>query len=417
MLDLPPTHTSTHPLILGHEIAGRISTTNTTNTTTKKTTHSHPNLHLPPGTPVLVDPRLICHSCPQCRTASTEPEPEPQSQGCAAGLSFVGFSTSVQGGGFAARVRVDPRAVHVLPSRPPLASSLASSEEEEEEEEGGGLLQAGKKKKKKGVQDELLLRDAALVEPLSVAWHAVKRAGVVGVPGWVGGGDGGVVEGEKAKGVSALIVGGGPVGVAVAFVLRAWGVGTVVLSEPVAARREARGVREVVDVVVDPVGESVVDRCKEVTGGRGVDVVFECSGSPRVVGDVFGSVGWRGVVVVVALWTGEVPVPFAPLMYKECTVTSSCAFNEKDFAEVIKAFAEGQFVRNELEKWTEAHIRPDRFKGVSCMITARISLEDVVQKGFGELQKPDNTHLKILVTPKSFSAAEGDCGLSRASKV
>lgn len=39
------------------------------------------------------------------------------------------------------------------------------------------------------------------------------------------------------------------------------------------------------------------------------------------------------------------------------------------------------------------------------MITARISLEDVVQKGFEELQKPDNTHLKILVTPKPIKDA------------
>ncbi|KAL1642111.1 hypothetical protein SLS58_005702 [Diplodia intermedia] len=275
MLKLPPAHTNTTPLILGHEIAGRISSSSST-TSTK----------FAPGTPVLVDPRLTCATCAQCTTTirnddddDDDDDGEPQSQGCAAGLSFVGFSTRVQGGGFAAKVRVGAGAVHALP------------------------------------RGEELLRDAALVEPLAVAWHAVKRAGVVAAPAWVGGGAGGTGErgrrgrgrggrGKEGKDSSALVVGGGPVGVALAFVLRAWGVGTVVVSEPVAARRE--GVRGVVDVVVDPVAEDVVERCKEVT---------------------------------------------------------------------------------------------DRFKGVDCMVTARISLEDVVQKGFEELQKPDNAHQKILVTP------------------
>lgn len=42
----------------------------------------------------------------------------------------------------------------------------------------------------------------------------------------------------------------------------------------------------------------------------------------------------------------QIPVPFPPLMYKESTLTSSCAYNEKDFAEVVKAFAEGKFILN-----------------------------------------------------------------------
>lgn len=289
MLKLPPDHTATTPLIMGHEIAGRITSDN--------------NTALPPGTPVLIDPRLICSTCPQCTASSSstavaatdvdddEEDNEPQSQGCAAGLSFVGFSTAVKGGGFASRVAVKASAVHVLPER----------------------AREGKDGEKKD-----LLADAALVEPLAVAWHAVKRAGVFAAPEWVGSGGGGESGGKgkgkkgkkkkEAKDVAVLIVGGGPVGVAVAYVLRAWGVGTVVVSEPVAGRREH--VKGLVDVVVDPVAESVVEKCKEVTGGRGVDVVFECAGSPRVIGDVFGSLAWRGVVVVVSLWVGEVSILF-----------------------------------------------------------------------------------------------------------
>lgn len=246
MLSLPKDKTDTTPLIMGHEIAGRI-------------THSpFPATH-PVGSPVVLDPRLYCSSCLQCTAA-----PEPQSQCCANGIGFTGFSTQ-SAGGFAEKMAVPRAAAHVLP--------------------GGADA----------------LEDAALVEPLAVAWHAVKRAGIAG-PEWLEGA--GAVGGKRAAEVAALVVGGGPVGVAVCYVLRAWGVGTVVLSEPAKARRE--GVRELVDEVVDPVEESVVEVCKGLTGGRGVDVAFECSGSPRVVGDVFGSLGFRSVVVVVSLWKGEV---------------------------------------------------------------------------------------------------------------
>ncbi|KAK7728049.1 hypothetical protein SLS57_002519 [Botryosphaeria dothidea] len=277
MLSLPKDKTDTTPLIMGHEIAGRI-------------THSpFPATH-PVGSPVVLDPRLYCSSCPQCTAA-----PEPQSQCCANGIGFTGFSTQ-SAGGFAEKMAVPRAAAHVLP--------------------GGADA----------------LEDAALVEPLAVAWHAVKRAGIAG-PEWLEGA--GAVGGKRAAEVAALVVGGGPVGVAVCYVLRAWGVGTVVLSEPAKARRE--GVRELVDEVVDPVEESVV----------------------------------------------EIPVPFVPLMYRESMVTASCAYNEKDFEEVVKAFAEG------------------KFKGAESMITARISLEDVVKEGFGVLTEPDNSHVKILVTPKA----------------
>ncbi|KAK0622094.1 hypothetical protein DIS24_g11419, partial [Lasiodiplodia hormozganensis] len=155
MLKFPPAQTANTPLIMGHEIAGRIISSSPNNAAA-----------LPPGTPVLIDPRLICSTCPQCTATTTSAAPddddddedsEPQSQGCAAGLSFVGFSTAVKGGGFASRVAVKASAVHVLPEW-----------------------------KGEGKRD--LLADAALVEPLAVAWHAVKRAGVVEVPGWVGGG-------------------------------------------------------------------------------------------------------------------------------------------------------------------------------------------------------------------------------------
>lgn len=59
------------------------------------------------------------------------------------------------------------------------------------------------------------------------------------------------------------------------------------------------------------------------------------------------------------------------------------------------------FVFGELSAhiWLTSLTEPGRFKGVEKMITKRVILEDVVEKGFEELVKP-NDHIKILATPK-----------------
>jgi len=42
-----------------------------------------------------------------------------------------------------------------------------------------------------------------------------------------------------------------------------------------------------------------------------------------------------------------------------------------------------------------------KFAGVEKMITARVTLDDVVSKGFDELLTKKDDHVKILVTPKA----------------
>ena len=43
---------------------------------------------------------------------------------------------------------------------------------------------------------------------------------------------------------------------------------------------------------------------------------------------------------------------------------------------------------------------PGRFKGYDKMVTSRISLEDVVAKGFEELVNNRDEHIKIMISPK-----------------
>jgi threonine dehydrogenase-like Zn-dependent dehydrogenase len=101
---------------------------------------------------------------------------------------------------------------------------------------------------------------AALIEPLAVACHAVA---IWGISNWL----------DR----SALIFGGGPVGVAHIFVLRVVGCKQILVSQSSTARAPQN--RKFADAVFDSATEAVGERCCELTGGEGVDVVFDCAGN------------------------------------------------------------------------------------------------------------------------------------------
>ena len=101
------------------------------------------------------------------------------------------------------------------------------------------------------------LDQGALVEPVAVAVHDVRRARV-------------------GPGESVLVVGGGPIGLLIALVARARGA-NVLISEPNRFRRETAerlGVK-----TVDPVAMDALEVVESWTDGAGVDVAFEVSGA------------------------------------------------------------------------------------------------------------------------------------------
>lgn len=97
-----------------------------------------------------------------------------------------------------------------------------------------------------------------LIEPLAVGWHAVNQAPL-----------------EATS--SVLILGGGPIGIAVLQSLRARGCGTVIVSE-VSKKRKEYSKQFGADWVVDPTQEDVVSFVRSKTGGDGVALAFDCAG-------------------------------------------------------------------------------------------------------------------------------------------
>ena len=208
------------------------------------------------------------------------------------------------------------------------------------------------------VPEQLEATQAALTEPLSVGAHAVARAGV-------------------APGDVVLVVGCGPIGLAVIAALKARGIGPVVGVDPVAARREFAATLGA-DEVVDPGVESQARVWSRYgTGNRGPRAVaFECVGRPGVAQSVIDEVPMRAVVVVV----GNVLVPSTidqvVAFNKELDVRFSLNYTPKEFGATLEDLARGR-------------IDPDK------LITGTIP-PDVVPAAFDELATQPR-HAKLVI--------------------
>lgn len=200
---------------------------------------------------------------------------------------------------------------------------------------------------------------AALIEPLSVGHHAFVRSGA------------------KA-GDTALIGGAGPIGLLLAAVLKAEGL-TVIISELSQARKDKATSTGVADHVLDPSEVDVAATVRELTGGLGVDVGFECSSVNVVLDTLLDAVRPGGVVVNVSIWGHPATVDMQKLVLKEIDLRGTIAY-ANDHPATIKLVQDGKV-------------------DLAPFITGRIALEDLVGKGFDTLINHNDTQVKILVHP------------------
>jgi threonine dehydrogenase-like Zn-dependent dehydrogenase len=234
--------------------------------------------------------------------------------------------------------------------------------------------------------DSIPLDIAALVEPLAVGWHAVSRS-------------------PLEKDSSILILGGGPIGIAVILALKARGCGKIIVSE-ISSSRQKFCSHFGTDVILDPTKDDVLTRVKEETNGDGVDIVFDCAGVAVGLTAACKSIRARGTVVNVAIW--EEAVPFQPndLVFKEGNYVACLGYLKQDFKDVIEAIGNGKLspfgdtIPNPSTSYCLlldfAHILLGSLKP-GDMITAKVALEHVVDQGFKQLIENKEAHVKILV--------------------
>lgn len=183
--------------------------------------------------------------------------------------------------------------------------------------------------------------DAALIEPLAVATHDVARA-------------------EVKPGDKVLVFGGGPIGCLIALVARHRGAEVKVseINPYRVALLQQMGLE-----TIGP-GEDPVAIAKAWTGGDGVDVVFEVSGSPDAVRLVTDVVRVWGTVSIIAIHADPVAVNLYPMFGRELKMHGSRLYTRAAWEEAIRLMASGAIAAGPL-------------------VSRRIPLEDL-QKGMEE---------------------------------
>ncbi len=295
-----PISGETLPVVLGHEFSGVV----------EEIGEGVDGFSV--GDSVVVEPLMVDGTCPAC---------EKGAYNLCEKMGFIGISG--RGGGLSEHIVVEKRWVHPVGDMP--------------------------------------LDQAAMIEPLAVAVHAVKHA-------------------KAEAGQTAVVGGAGPIGLLVAAVLKAYGVKTIV-SEVSRKRRELAASTAVADVVVDPMNEDLNEIVAAQTGGAGAELAFDAAGVPVVVEQLLGVLGAGGRLEVVALHSQPIELDISKYLTMQDREMGSCIGYANDHADAIELVQSGQI---DLEPF----------------ITGRIGPDEIVEQGFNRLLQDRDSEVKILVSMK-----------------
>jgi len=206
-----------------------------------------------------------------------------------------------------------------------------------------------------GVDDAM----GALVEPLAVGLHAVGAARV-------------------RRGETCLVLGAGPIGLAITLWARYFGAGELIVSETAPGRRAMAlrlGATQVVDPRQEDLAAVLASRSPE-----GPEVVFEAVGAPGLIQQCIEQVRFRGRIVVAGVCMTPDRFHPGPAVLKEASLQFVLAYEKDDFQHTVDLLEQGS-------------IQPE------AMITERIGLPGVAA-AFDALAQPSG-QCKLLVLPWS----------------
>ena len=166
----------------------------------------------------------------------------------------------------------------------------------------------------------LRLKDGALVEPVAVAVHDVRRAGLS--------------QGEKV-----LVVGGGPIGLLIAAVARCAGADLIV-TEPDPYRRSLA--RELGFTACDPADPGTAAVLQDWSGGAGAAAAFEVSGSASGVASAVDALAARGRMIQVGIHSVPREVSLHRIFWRELTLLGARLYHRDDFQAAVDLLADGQ---------------------------------------------------------------------------
>lgn len=169
------------------------------------------------------------------------------------------------------------------------------------------------------IPDELSLDHAALIEPVAVACHDVKR-------------------GRLQADEDVLVIGGGPIGVLIALVAKDAGAHVTVseVNPHRIAIAEKLGIE-----CVNPRETDVAEVVVAATGGKGADVIFEVSGTQAGADLMTAAAAARGRIVMVAIYAGKAEVDLYRFFASEIELLGARVYDREDYENAIRLVASG----------------------------------------------------------------------------
>lgn len=287
--------------VMGHEMVGRVETVG-------------PGVDsgrgLEPGVPVTVNPLIACGRCPACAAGTQQSCPQRR---------VIGVTPDIVSA-FADLLVAPEQNVLTLPEQMPLEYG-------------------------------------ALVEPLSVGYHAARR-------GWCTADD------------AVLVVGGGPIGQACILGARRLGAERIVVSEPNATRRALAG--SLGAVGVDPRTEDLSSAVARAFDGPAT-VVLDAVGASASLEDAVACTGYGARIVLVGMNAPRVELAAYAISTEERTLIGSFCYTAQDFTDTAA--------------WVgEAPVE------LSRLVDNRVDLHRA-PAAFAELASGDSSASKVLVFP------------------
>ncbi len=169
--------------------------------------------------------------------------------------------------------------------------------------------------------ENVTTKEGALIEPLSVGFHAANQANV-------------------GVGESVVILGAGTIGMTTLLSCKAHGAGKIIVADLIPAKLELAK-KMGADVVINSGEQDVFEEVKKATDGAGAEKVFETAGSEVTIKQTPFLVKRGGTICLVGLSVKpEISYNFAQIMDKEVTITSVFRYRNI-YPKAIAAVAKG----------------------------------------------------------------------------
>ena len=199
--------------------------------------------------------------------------------------------------------------------------------------------------------------ELALVEPLAIGAHGVRRAGV-------------------KQGEFVLVVGAGPIGLGIAEFARIAGGKVIVMDindKRLTFCKDRLGVHD----TINPATQDAMEQLKQITNGDMPTVVIDATGNLKAITNAFQYMAHGARYVLVGLQKGEISFSHPEFHKREATLMSSRNATREDFEHVIASMKKGL-------------VEPTNY------ITHRVPF-DQVKDDFASWLKPETGVIKAMV--------------------